>query len=145
MISIRCCCVSIVLVFMCAQASAKGGGMHSEDRYNPQHIDSLPPEIRKSILHKCNDPKALHPFARYSDSFKRIVLHFEHFICDGDGSFCTPSGCLHQVWVSAGTATATISVIGCQPAVGNHTIEGCGMPKNIRDQNEAPIPPADLN
>jgi hypothetical protein len=45
MISIRCCCVFIVLLFMCAQASAKGCGMHSEDRYNPKHIDSLPPEF----------------------------------------------------------------------------------------------------
>jgi len=27
------------------------------------------------------------------------VLHFEHFVCDGDGTYCGPSGCLHQVWV----------------------------------------------
>jgi hypothetical protein len=31
---------------------------------------------------------------------KRIVLHFEHFVCDGDGTYCTASGCLHQVYVS---------------------------------------------
>jgi len=27
------------------------------------------------------------------------VLHFEHFICDGNRSYCSPSDCLHQVWV----------------------------------------------
>ena len=84
-------------------AGSKGGGGFSraEDRYNPQHIDSLPPEIRNSILRRCNTPKALHPFASYFDNFKRIVLRFEHFVC-GDDTYCTPSGCLHQVWISAG-------------------------------------------
>ena len=36
--------------------------MHSEDRYNPQHIESLPPEIRHTIYHRCSTPRALHPF-----------------------------------------------------------------------------------
>ena len=93
----RCICALIVMWLACTQLSARGS-YHTEDRYNPQHIDSLPAEIRKSILHKCNEPKALHPFASYSDGSKRIVLHFEHFVCNGDGSYCAPSGCLHQVW-----------------------------------------------
>ena len=42
------------------------------------------------------------PFASYFDSFRGIVLHFEHFVCDGDRTYCTASGCLHQVYVSAG-------------------------------------------
>ena len=79
-------------------ALGKGSNYHTEDRYNPQHMSSLPPEIRNSILHRCNEPKALHPFASYSDDSKTIVLHFEHFVCDGDGTYCSPSGCLHQVW-----------------------------------------------
>jgi hypothetical protein len=81
-------------------AVGKGGNYHTEDRYNPQHMSSLPPEIRNSILHRCKEPKVLHSFASYSDDSKRIVLHFEHFICDGDGTYCSPSGCLHQVWAS---------------------------------------------
>ena len=89
---------SVLLLTCCTELLAKGGSYHMEDRYNPQHIDSLPPEIRGSILEKCKNPKALHPFAKYSDGPNRIELHFEHFICDGDGSFCRPSGCLHQVW-----------------------------------------------
>jgi hypothetical protein len=90
-------------VLSCIQASAKGGNLHTEDRYNPQHIDSLPPEIRNAILRQCSIPKALHPFASYSDNFARVVLHFEYFICDGDGTYCSPSGCLHQLWGSTGT------------------------------------------
>lgn len=95
-------CALIVMLLASTQLSAKGGSYHTEDRYNPQHIDSLPADIRNSIFHRCSDPKALHPFARYFDNPKRIVLHFEHFTCDGNGTYCTPSGCLHQVWVSVG-------------------------------------------
>ena len=98
----RCLCALISLLLTTIQLSAKGGNYHTEDLYNPQHIESLPPEIRNSILHRCGTPKALHPFARYFDNSKRIVLHFEDFICDGDGTYCTASGCLHQVWVSTG-------------------------------------------
>lgn len=95
----RCLSVISALLLTCTELFAKGGTYRMEDRYNPQHIDNLPPEIRSSILHRCSDPKALHPFASYSDDARRIELHFEHFVCDGDGSYCTSSGCLHQVWI----------------------------------------------
>ncbi len=94
--------VLFTLLMTCNGLSAKGGTYRMEDRYNPQHIDNLPAEIRTSILRKCKDPKALHPFAAYSDGSKKIELHFEHFLCDGSGSYCRPSGCLHQVWVLVG-------------------------------------------
>jgi len=97
-ISARCLYVIFALLLTCNELSAKAGNVQTEDRYNPQHIDRLPPEIRDSILRKCNDPKALHQFAGYFDDSKRIVLHFEHFVCGGDGTYCSPSGCLHQVW-----------------------------------------------
>jgi hypothetical protein len=102
MSSTRVFCALMTLLLACSQSSAKGNSVHSEDRYNPQHIDSLPSEVRNTILHRCGQPKALHNFARYFDNLNRIVLHFEHLICDGDGTYCTPSGCLHQVWVSTG-------------------------------------------
>ena len=98
MISARCLYVIFALLLTCNELSAKAGNVQTEDRYNPQHIDRLPPEIRDSILRKCDDPKALHQFAGYFDDSKRIVLHFEHFVCDGDGTYCGPAGCLHQVW-----------------------------------------------
>jgi hypothetical protein len=68
----RCCCALIVLLSTCDQSSAKGGSYHMEDRYNPQHIESLPSEVRNSILHGCAEPKALHPFASYFDKSKLL-------------------------------------------------------------------------
>jgi hypothetical protein len=92
----------MAVLLMCAQSSAKGGGMHSEDRYNPQHIENLPSEIRNAIIHRCNTPRALHTFASYSENLHRIVLHFEHFYCDERNALCNASGCLHQVYFLAG-------------------------------------------
>ncbi len=60
MIAMRCLCLFTALLLTWASSLAKRGGMHSEDRYNPQHIDGLPPEIRNAIYHKCSTPKALH-------------------------------------------------------------------------------------
>jgi hypothetical protein len=68
MIVPRCLCVFILVSLLSNQSSAKGGGMHSEDRYNPQHIESLPPEIRNAIIHRCSTPRALHTFAVYSEN-----------------------------------------------------------------------------
>jgi hypothetical protein len=98
----RCLCVFTAVLLTCAQSPAKDGGVHSEDPYNPQHIDILPPEIRSAIFQRCSTPKALHHFAGYFDNSKRIVLHFEDFHCDQRDTFCNSSGCLHQVWVSSG-------------------------------------------
>jgi hypothetical protein len=92
----RCICALLTLLLTCDQLSATN--YRTEDRYNPQHIDRLPPEIRNSILRRCNEPKAMHPFAGYFDGERTIVLHFEHFACAGGGTYCNPSGCLHQVW-----------------------------------------------
>ena len=96
----RCFSVFVAMLLMCGQLSAKGGSYHTADHYNRQHIDSLPSEVRNFILHRCGAPKALHTFASYFDNLKQIVLHFERFVCDGDGTYCNTSGCLHQVWVS---------------------------------------------
>jgi hypothetical protein len=95
-------CALIAIALSHAGASAKGGNFHTEDRYNPQHIESLPAEIRNAISRKCSSPRALHPFARYSNDSGQIVLHFEHFSCGSEGSYCTSSGCLHQVYVAVG-------------------------------------------
>ncbi len=58
MLASRCLCAFIFVSLLSNPASAKGSGIHSEDRYNPQHIDSLPPEIRKAIFHMCSTPRA---------------------------------------------------------------------------------------
>ena len=98
----RCCRALTILSLICCPSLARGTSYHSEDRYNPQHIDGLPPEIRASIHQGCTAPEALHTFASYRDGAKQIVLHFERFICDGSEAHCGPAGCLHQLWVVHG-------------------------------------------
>jgi hypothetical protein len=102
-IASRCLVVFVLMSLPCNQSSAKGGGNfgRSEDRYNPQHIESLPPEVRDAVIHLCGTPRALHEFARYSDNLQKVVLYFEHFYCDTKDTFCSPSGCLHQIYVSS--------------------------------------------
>jgi hypothetical protein len=86
----------------CSPSFAKGGGLTRENPYNPQHIESLPPEVRAAVIHQWRTtPKALHYFASYTENSQRIVLHFEHFYCNSGRIFCNPSGCLHQIYVSS--------------------------------------------
>jgi hypothetical protein len=39
-----CRYVLFALLLTCTEHLAKGGSYHMEDRYNPEHIDSLAPE-----------------------------------------------------------------------------------------------------
>jgi hypothetical protein len=97
----RCLWALAALLRTCSQSLAKGGSHHIEDRYSPQHIDGLPSEIRGALNRLCGSPAALHPFAQFSDNLQTVVLHYEHFCCSTGGTFCGPSGCLHQVYVSS--------------------------------------------
>ncbi len=93
-----CLIALVALLPISTQSLAKGGNMRSDDRYEPQHIDNLPPEIRQQVLRLCPAPKALHEFARYSDHLRKVVLHFEDLYC-GEKPFCGASGCFHQTYI----------------------------------------------
>jgi hypothetical protein len=96
-------CILAAILICSSQASAKGGNYHTDDRYNPQHINDLPPRVREKVLHVCSTPRAMHTFATYSDNMRQLVLHYEHFYCEPQRAYCKSSGqCLHQVYVSAG-------------------------------------------
>jgi hypothetical protein len=97
----RCLFTLVLMSLVNSQVLAKGGSYSSEDRYNPQHIESLPSEIRDVVIHRCSVPKALHEFAEYTDNPQKVVLHFEYLYCATGATFCSPSGCLHQVYVSS--------------------------------------------
>jgi hypothetical protein len=88
------------LLLFSTSSFAKGGNMRSDDRYDPQHIENLPTEVRAQVLQLCTTPKALHEFASYTDHLRKVVLHFERLYC-GEKPFCGPSGCLHQTPVSS--------------------------------------------
>jgi hypothetical protein len=97
--------IAIGLLATTSQASpafARGGGLHSEDPWNPQHIDGLPAEVRNDLARMCGGSRAQHQFAGYFDNSRVLVLHFEHFRCGDRGAPCTQAGCLHQVYVSRG-------------------------------------------
>jgi hypothetical protein len=87
----------------CSQSFAKGGNMANQDPYKLQYIESLPPEVRAALIHQCpGTAKALHSFASYTENhLKRIVLRFAYFYCNSGGTFCGPSGCLRQIYVSS--------------------------------------------
>jgi hypothetical protein len=89
---------AVVIILLSGAAALARGTLHSEDRYNPEHISELPPEVRALIQRECADPRALHTFADYSDP-RKIVLHYEHFYCQGHDVFCPAAECLHQVFV----------------------------------------------
>lgn len=79
------------------------GRAGSEDRWNPEHINQLPAEVRNAVLRMCgHQPVAEHYFATYFDHSRLIKLHFEHFRCEGDAPLCSQSSCLHQEYVLSG-------------------------------------------
>ena len=88
--AIVACCI--------ADAKAKGGSYLMDEVYNPQHIISLPPEIRASVYAKCNEPHALHTFAEYRDNLRIVTLHFDRLLCGPSEFPCSASGCLHEVF-----------------------------------------------
>jgi hypothetical protein len=90
------------------QADARGG-LRLEDIWSSEHIGGLPPEIRRSLLkyaRSCGPAKAQHYFSgSLSPSGSRyhfVSLHFEYFGCNERVAICPQSGCLHQVYASAG-------------------------------------------
>jgi hypothetical protein len=102
--------LTVVLLGLAAglTSAAARGAMPSEDRWNPQHIDGLPAEIRSAIAkyaRVCGGTLAAeHAFALYFQrgAVSLIGLHFEHLRCEARAAVCTAHGCLHQVYISTG-------------------------------------------
>ncbi len=96
---------SILLLglFIPSAAFARGSFPH-DDPWNADHIESLPPEVRNSVIHMCGTrPNAGHYFATYLDHARVIKLHFEQFNCDdGLRIHRRADGCLHQEFSQSG-------------------------------------------
>ena len=96
----------LLLLVVCAQSSAlaRGGGLPNDEPWNPEHIDSLPPEVRNPVLHMCRvKPNAGHYFATYLDNARIIKLHFEHFDCEGRQLYRKAGFCLHEEFALSDT------------------------------------------
>jgi hypothetical protein len=86
-----------------APAFARGSQVSHDAPWNSEHIDHLPPEIRKAVIHMCGAvPSAGHYFATYLDHSRVVKLHFEHLHCEDRSKFCNGGGCLHQEYISTG-------------------------------------------
>jgi hypothetical protein len=100
--------IAALLVLAASISASARSSMPADDRWNAQHIDALPPEVRNAIASYtriCGGPLAAeHSFARYlqNGSVKLIGLHFENVRCGNRASICKASGCLHQVYISRG-------------------------------------------
>jgi hypothetical protein len=95
--------VTAIVACCIANAKAKGGSYLKVEVYNPQHIISLPPEVRASLYAGCNEPRALHAFAEYRDNLRIVTLHFERLLCGPSEVRCSASGCLHEVFTLTGS------------------------------------------
>ena len=92
---------AFVAVVLFGVAGASGQRV-KDDPWNPEHINSLPAEVRAAVLAKCPTlPAADHYFATYFHD--QINLHFELFHCESSkAGLCNSSGCLHQVYKLTG-------------------------------------------
>ena len=94
---------------------ARASNYRADDGYNPQHISSLPPEIRTAVLANCSVPRALHSFAEYRDNLHTVTLHFEHFLCGTAEAYCSASGCLHRKYTLMPGGHYRLSRVGYLP------------------------------
>ena len=94
--------ISSLAISSVSPASALSTAPHHDDRWNPQHIEGLPTEVRSAVARVCRSARAEHEFASYFENSRVILLHFGHVRCGDRGPLCTQSGCLHQMYVSKG-------------------------------------------
>ncbi|WP_080654943.1 hypothetical protein [Bradyrhizobium japonicum] len=97
--------IALLVQATCLQgtASALGSSSSHDGPWNPDHIDRLPPDVRKAVLHSCHGHvQAAHYFATYLDHARTVRLHFENFRCDGEQRFRRGDNCLHQEFIASG-------------------------------------------
>jgi hypothetical protein len=95
--------VLLSLVGHRSAAVARASQTSNDPSWNSEHISRPPEEIRKVLIRLCGETAfAAHYFATYSDNSRLVNLHFEHFQCRAHKAFCTPAGCLHQVYGRSG-------------------------------------------
>lgn len=99
-----------VLLFslsMVEQAQPRGV-MATEKPWAPEHVEGLPPDIRRDVeghARACGDrPAAAHYFSVLIEAsgLRFWALHFEDFACERRYSVCRPEGCLHEVFADDG-------------------------------------------
>ncbi len=84
------------------------GGLATERPWAPEHIEGLPPDIRKDVeghAKACGNRAAAGHYFSVSieaSGLRFRAQHFEDFACERRASVCRPNGCLHEVFVDDG-------------------------------------------
>lgn len=101
--------VAVPLSFpMKDQAWGRAAGMATERPWAPEHIEALPPDIRRDVeghAKACGNPAAASHYFSLSIEASGLLFraqHFEDFACDRRSSVCRAAGCLHEVFVDDG-------------------------------------------
>ena len=100
---------ALILGFSLLLASAlpavsRGSSPSRGDPWNPEHIDTLPPEIRHYIAGMCKGPaSAQHDFATYSPAEKRWRINIEYLRCEGLTEFRRGHQCVDVDFVEVGS------------------------------------------
>ena len=102
--------ISVIAIALLAptgmlQPAFSHGGL-AENRWNPAHLQNLPPEIRASVQKwnaACGGSlAAAQQFALYLTvpGAQFVALHFDDFRCGNKSVHCDATGCLHEVYVA---------------------------------------------
>jgi len=93
-----------LLVLSTLPAASKAGGSVKDDPWNPEHINTLPAEVRQYIGTICKGPAAAqHDFATYSPIEKRWRINIEYLRCEGLGEFRRGHQCIDVDFVEVGS------------------------------------------
>ena len=102
--------ISVIAIALLAptgmlQPAFSHGGL-AENRWNPAHLQNLPPEIRASVQKwdaACGGSlAAAQQFALYLavPGAQFVALHFDDFRCGNKSVHCVTTGCLHEVYLA---------------------------------------------
>jgi hypothetical protein len=102
------CLVSFLLVpLISVQSFAKGGGAfgRSEDRYNPDHIESLPPEIREAVITNVVQREPCIPLPATLTTYKRSSCTLSIFpAIQADRFAARPDACIRSTLTRMATS-----------------------------------------
>ena len=100
---------TIAVASLCLSGMLRPAFSHSgvaQDRWNPAHLQNLPLEIH-TVVQKweaaCGGSlAAAQQFALYLTvpGAEFVALHFDDFRCGNKSVHCSPTGCLHEVYVA---------------------------------------------
>lgn len=97
--------IGLVGLLLVSNPTFARGGL-TTNRWNPAHLDNLPPEIRAQALRwegVCGGSvAATQQFALYltTPDNQFVALHYDDFRCRNKSVHCNVDGCLHEVYVA---------------------------------------------